>query len=68
MRALDCECGHHLEAPNERELTARVREHVEYSHPEMQLGEEGIQKLVSEKSYDQPDEHGAVDQRGITGA
>jgi predicted small metal-binding protein len=40
MRALDCDCGQHLEAANDEELFERAREHVDRDHPEMQLSDE----------------------------
>ena len=32
MRALDCECGKHLEAHDDNELYGQVREHVDRDH------------------------------------
>ena len=52
MRALDCECGNHLEANNDDELYGQVREHVDRDHPEMQLSDEQVQGLVAQGAYD----------------
>ncbi len=52
MRALDCECGKHLEANSDEELYGQVREHVDRDHPEMQLGDEQVQGLVAQGAYD----------------
>ena len=51
MRALDCECGKHLEA-NDDELYGKVREHVDRDHPEMQLSDEQVAGLLAEGAYD----------------
>jgi predicted small metal-binding protein len=67
MRALDCECGHHLEAPDDEGLTRRVREHVEREHPGMRLGEEEIERLVAQRAYS-PTGGENVDPRGPSGA
>jgi len=69
MRVLECDCGHRLEAPNDEELTARVREHVEQSHPDMQLGDEQVRRLVSDRAYTQDPEDLKIDPTaGSTGA
>ena len=52
MRALDCECGKHLEANSDEELYGQVREHVDRDHPDMQLGDEQVQGLVAQGAYD----------------
>ena len=52
MRALDCECGKHLEAHDDDELYGQVREHVDRDHPEMQLSDEQVAGLVAEGAYD----------------
>lgn len=40
MRALDCECGRHLEATDDEGLFERAREHVRRDHSEMGLSDE----------------------------
>lgn len=52
MRALDCECGQHLEAGNNEELFERARAHVDRDHPEMQLSDEQVRGIVSGGAYD----------------
>ncbi|HEV2093471.1 MAG TPA: DUF1059 domain-containing protein [Rubrobacter sp.] len=52
MRALDCQCGKHLEANNDEELYGQAREHVDRDHPEMQLSDEQVQGIVAEGAYD----------------
>lgn len=52
MRALDCECGRHLEAHNDEELFQKAREHVDLDHPEMGLGDEQVRGIVAEGAYD----------------
>ena len=51
MRAIDCDCGEHLEAPDDAGLARRVREHAERKHPEMNLGEAEARRMVAERSY-----------------
>ena len=51
MRALDCECGQHLEAANDEELFERAREHVDRDHPDMDLSEEQIRGIVEQGAY-----------------
>lgn len=52
MRALDCQCGQHLEAADDRELFQRAREHVDRDHPEMQLSDEQVRGIVTSGAYD----------------
>ena len=52
MRALDCDCGRHLEGHDDEELYGRVREHVDRDHPEMRLSDEQVHGLVAERAYD----------------
>lgn len=52
MRALDCECGKHLEAANDEELYREARDHVDRDHPEMQLSDEQVHGIVAEGAYD----------------
>jgi predicted small metal-binding protein len=46
VRALDCSCGQHLEADNDKELFKRAREHVDTDHPEMELSDEKVRHIV----------------------
>jgi hypothetical protein len=52
MRALDCQCGEHLEADDDDELYGLVREHVDRDHPDMELSDEQVRGLVAEGAYD----------------
>ena len=52
MRALDCECGQHLEAANDEELFERAREHVDRDHSDMGLGDEQVRGIVEQGAYD----------------
>ena len=52
MRALDCDCGQHLEAANDEELLDEARDHVNQAHPDMQLSDEEVRQLVIERAYD----------------
>jgi predicted small metal-binding protein len=52
MRALDCECGQHLEASNNEELFEKAREHVDRDHPEMELDDSQVRDIVAQGAYD----------------
>lgn len=52
VRALDCECGKHLEAGDDEELFQRAREHVDQDHPDMGLSDEQVRGIVAEGSYE----------------
>jgi hypothetical protein len=56
MRALDCDCGQHLEAANDKELFDKAKEHVNRDHPNMQLTDEQVRQLVAERAYDKTDD------------
>ena len=51
MRVIDCECGHTLQAANDDDLSRVVREHVDERHPDMELTDDGVRELVSDKAY-----------------
>jgi Protein of unknown function (DUF1059) len=62
MRALDCDCGRHLEAANDQTLFDKAKEHVSRDHPEMQLSAEQVREIVAEKAYDKkPDLWAGID-------
>src|SRR5918997_2402436 len=62
MRALDCDCGQHLEAADDEKLFDKAKEHVNRDHPEMQLGDEQVREIVAEKAYDKkPDLWAGID-------
>jgi predicted small metal-binding protein len=52
MRAIECPCGHHLEAESDAELFRLAREHVDRDHPEMQRSDEQIRQRVRNDAYD----------------
>ena len=52
MRAIDCECGHHLEATDLEALVEETRRHVAEQHPQMQAGEDEIRALLEDRSYE----------------
>jgi hypothetical protein len=52
MRAIDCDCGRHLEATNDQKLFDKAQKHVSRDHPEMQLSAEQVREIVAEKAYD----------------
>ena len=54
-RAIVCPCGHHMEAKNDTELYHVVRNHVDNTHPELNLKKQDILNMIDEKAYDQPD-------------
>ena len=61
MRALDCDCGQHLEAANDEKLFDEAQEHVNRDHPEMQLSAEQVREIVAEKAYDKSDVWAGID-------
>jgi predicted small metal-binding protein len=52
MLAIDCECGHHLEAADVEALVEETRRHVAELHPEMQTSEDDIRALLEERCYE----------------
>jgi predicted small metal-binding protein len=52
MRALECPCGHHLEAESDDRLFRLAREHVDRDHPEMQRTDDQIRARVAADAYD----------------
>jgi hypothetical protein len=52
VRAMDCECGQHLEATNEDALFQQAREHVDRDHPEMKLDDTQVREIVAQGAYD----------------
>jgi len=68
MRALDCDCGEHLEAADDEALTRKVQNHMEQSHPDTQLSEEEARSLVSDKAYTSDPQDEGMDVRGHSGA
>jgi predicted small metal-binding protein len=52
MRAVECPCGHHLEAADDEELFRLAREHIELDHPEMDRSDEQIRQRIAADAYD----------------
>ena len=52
MRALDCDCGQHLEAADDQKLYDEAQKHMDRDHPEMRLSAERVREIVAEKAYD----------------
>jgi predicted small metal-binding protein len=52
MRAIDCPCGHRLEAETDEELFRLAREHVDRDHPEMERTDEQIRERVAADAYE----------------
>jgi predicted small metal-binding protein len=52
MRAIDCPCGHRLEAENDEELFRRAREHVDRDHPELERSDDELRARVAADAYD----------------
>ena len=62
MRALDCDCGRHLEAANDQKLFDKAKEHLNRDHPEMRLSAERVREIVAQKAYDKkPDIWAGID-------
>ena len=55
MRVIDCQCGTTLQAANDEDLVKAVRDHVNESHPEMDLSDDDVQEMVAENAYDAED-------------
>jgi predicted small metal-binding protein len=55
MRVIDCDCGQTLQAGNDEDLADQLRAHVDETHPDMQLNEEQVRQLVSDRAYEAAD-------------
>jgi predicted small metal-binding protein len=55
MRVLDCECGQTLQAANDDELVQAAREHVDEAHPDMELSDEQLRSMISDRAYSATD-------------
>ena len=53
MIAIDCACGHHMEASNEDDLVREVRKHVDLIHSDQRYSDQQILTLVADKKYTQ---------------
>jgi hypothetical protein len=52
MLAIDCPCGHRLEAADREELFRLARAHVDRDHPELERSDEQIWERVRLDAYD----------------
>jgi ubiquinone/menaquinone biosynthesis C-methylase UbiE len=52
MLAIDCPCGHRLEAADAEALFQAAREHITRDHPEMQRTDEQIRERVAADAYE----------------
>lgn len=55
MRVLDCDCGKTLQAANDADLAVQVRDHVDESHPDVEMSEEQVSQLVADRAYEASD-------------
>jgi predicted small metal-binding protein len=55
MRVLDCDCGKTLQAANDDDLTSQVRDHIDESHPDMELTDDQVSQLVASRAYEASD-------------
>ena len=55
MRVIDCQCSTTLKAANDDDLAKAVRDHVDESHPDMELSGEQVEEMVAEAAYDADD-------------
>lgn len=46
-RAIDCPCGHHLEATDDAQLLRLCREHIADHHPDMRRTDEQTRERVA---------------------
>jgi hypothetical protein len=52
MLAIDCPCGHRLEAPDRDALFSAAREHMDRDHPEMERSDEQIRARIEAEAYE----------------
>ena len=52
MRAIDCPCGHHFEAPDDEQLFRLCRDHVDADHPELHRSDEQLRARLAADAYD----------------
>jgi hypothetical protein len=55
MKVIDCDCGKTLQAANDDDLAAALRDHVAESHADMRLTDEQVNELVAERAYEASD-------------
>jgi hypothetical protein len=52
MLAIDCPCGHRLEAADRDALFAAAREHIERDHSEMERSDGQIRARIEADAYE----------------
>jgi predicted small metal-binding protein len=52
MRAIDCPCGHQVQANDDEELFRLCREHIAEHHPDMERTDEQIRQRVAADAYE----------------
>jgi predicted small metal-binding protein len=52
MKAIDCPCGHHLEAADDEELYRLARAHIDRDHPELERTDAQMSERISNDAYD----------------
>jgi rhodanese-related sulfurtransferase len=52
MRAIDCPCGHHLEAADDESLFRTAREHIDLEHPKMDRSHAQLRERIVADAYD----------------
>ena len=52
MLAIDCPCGHRLEAPDRDALFTAAREHIDRDHPEMKRSDDQIRARIESEAYE----------------
>jgi hypothetical protein len=51
-RAIDCPCGHQLQADDDEALFALAREHMDRDHPDMPRTDEQIRQRIAADAHD----------------
>jgi hypothetical protein len=52
MLAIDCPCGHRLEAADRDALFAVAREHIDREHPELERSDEQVWARIEADAYE----------------
>jgi predicted small metal-binding protein len=55
MRILDCDCGATLQGANDDDLFREARKHADEKHADMDLSDDQIRGLISERAYEASD-------------
>jgi hypothetical protein len=52
MRAINCPCGHYLEAADDEQLFRLARDHVDRDHPELRRTDEELRRRIAADAFD----------------